>query len=74
MAKLEKLVPEKISIVGRRVVVDEKTFGVIITTVNDLIEIVTSLKQESSKHSKAIEESKDAIKTLAQAFKTLTEE
>lgn len=74
MAKLEKLIPEKISIVGHRVVVDEKTFGVIIATINDLIEIVSNLKQESSKHNKAIGDSKEAIKTLAQAFKTLTEE
>lgn len=74
MAKLEKLVPEKISIVGRRVVVDEKTFGEIITTVNDLIEIISNLKQESSRHTKDIEESRGAIQTLAQAFKTLTEE
>ena len=74
MIKLEKLIPKKLHAIGHNVVVSEKTFDIIIqtlnnqtTVINDLIDIVTSQNIKT-------DELNNDIQKLATAIKTLMEE
>lgn len=81
MVKIEKLIPEKLHAIGHNVVVSEKTFELIIktiniqtSTINKLIDCVSEESAQINNVNKDVSDLKTATQTLAVSLKLLTEE
>ena len=81
MNKLEKLVPERISVLNHKIVVSEKVFDSIVTTlnkhtevINDLIDCINNDRSKISSIEESVKELRNATKRLAEALQTYTED
>jgi uncharacterized phage infection (PIP) family protein YhgE len=81
MEKIKKLIPDKISIAGHKVVITEKQFNDIVTVINlqtNAINALIDAISETDKHLDAAEKHtktlQNSIQALANALKTYTED
>ncbi len=81
MEKVQKLIPDKIKVLGHKVVVTEEVFDLIINTLNIQTETINSLidyVEETDEHSKAVDahvnKLQNSVQALAKALKTYSED
>jgi uncharacterized coiled-coil protein SlyX len=81
MEKIQKLLPDKISLLGHKVVIPEKQFDLIVTTINvqgetinALIDALTETNSQLDIQNTHIQTLQNSIQALANALKIYTEE
>ena len=74
MEKLEKILPEKIPIAGRKVIVSEETFNKFIKTLELHTQTINDIIDALAADANAILKLQESVKSLAQAIETLVEE
>lgn len=74
MEKLEKILPEKIPIAGRKVIVSEETFNKFVKTLELHTQTINDIIDALAADANAILKLQESVKSLAQAIETLVEE
>jgi uncharacterized phage infection (PIP) family protein YhgE len=80
MEKIKKLIPDKISVLGHQVVVSDKQFDLLVSTINlqttvinELIDAISATDKHLDESDALVKKLQNSVQALANAFKTLEE-
>lgn len=80
MKKIKKLIPDKISVLGHQVVVSDKQFDLLVSTINlqttvinELIDAISATDKHLDESDALVKKLQNSVQALANAFKTLEE-
>ncbi len=74
MEKIQKFIPDKISIAGHRVAITDKQFNTLVTTINLQTDVINSLIDAITATDSHLDTLQNSVQALANALKTFTED